>query len=332
MFLSVSGKAAHSLQKVLHIGVSEKPLNIDPIFAEKKVEVWIAQALWSPLVSRDPDTLKPIPRVARHWKVEDGGRRYTFSLRDDVMWSNGQRVTAMDFVHSWSRILTHRDCPFRDKMTIFKNGAEYIRGEVKNLSEVGFQSLSPQVLEITVSDPERDLLSELANPMFAALSTEGIETFEKGEKIPLAIISDGPFKWGPQGEEGKLCLKKNPSYWNAAHIFLDELNFYVIESVVKQERLFREEKIDVTDSLPRDKILLWLSSPLAKWLQFEVRWDRVESDTIREGIDASSLPILPPLSLMPFSYVHAYLKSDRVRGWVMSPDNVLSYEGVSIQF
>src|SRR3977135_279065 len=79
------------------------PQTFDPAFAAAPPDTDLVRALFEGLTDYDPRTLTPIPAVATRWEPSNGGRVWTFYLRDDARWSNGELVTASDFVRSWRR-------------------------------------------------------------------------------------------------------------------------------------------------------------------------------------------------------------------------------------
>src|SRR6266498_4146451 len=81
------------------------PQTFDPAFAAAPPDTDLVRAIFEGLTDYDPRTLTPVPAVATRWEPSDGGRVWTFYLRDDARWSNGELVTALDFVRSWRRTM-----------------------------------------------------------------------------------------------------------------------------------------------------------------------------------------------------------------------------------
>ena len=91
--------------QILHFGLGAEPQHLDPHLATSVAAHNILSALMEGLVSEDPKSLKPVPGVAKHWEISPDGKIYTFFLHPDAKWSNGDPVTANDFVYSFRRIL-----------------------------------------------------------------------------------------------------------------------------------------------------------------------------------------------------------------------------------
>ena len=95
-----------SLEGVLLVGNGAEPQELDPHLVSGVPEHRILSALFEGLVDLEPATLQPIPGTAERWTVSPDGTVYTFHLRRDARWSNGDPVTAQDFLYAWERILT----------------------------------------------------------------------------------------------------------------------------------------------------------------------------------------------------------------------------------
>ena len=93
-------------EQILHLGNLSDPKELDPHLVTGVSEFNIMSALLEGLVAEDPRDLHPVPGAAERWTVSDDGLRYTFSLRADGKWSNGDPVRAADFAFSFQRILS----------------------------------------------------------------------------------------------------------------------------------------------------------------------------------------------------------------------------------
>jgi len=91
---------------ILHLGNGAEPQDLDPHTTTGVPEHHLQMALFEGLVKLDGDTLEPIPGAASSWTVSDDGRTYTFTMRPGALWSNGDPVTAHDFVYAWQRLLS----------------------------------------------------------------------------------------------------------------------------------------------------------------------------------------------------------------------------------
>ncbi len=91
---------------ILHFGNAAEPRDLDPQIITAYTDALICMSLFEGLVLQDPKTLDPVPGVAERWEMSPDGLVYTFHLRDNATWSNGDPITAGDFVYSYHRILS----------------------------------------------------------------------------------------------------------------------------------------------------------------------------------------------------------------------------------
>ena len=123
--------------KVLHITVGAKIEDIDPHLVTGVPEHHVIASLTEGLVAEDPVDLHPVPGTAERWEISKDGKVYTFFLRDNAKWTNGDPVTANDFVQSFKRILTPELASKYAYMLFVMEGAEsYNSGELNNFSKV----------------------------------------------------------------------------------------------------------------------------------------------------------------------------------------------------
>ncbi|MDB3976671.1 ABC transporter substrate-binding protein, partial [Gammaproteobacteria bacterium] len=91
--------------QILYIGNGTEPQDLDPHIVTGVPESKVLMALLEGLVIRNPDGPNPLPGVAEDWTISRDGKTYIFNLRKDATWSNGDSVTANDFVYAWNRML-----------------------------------------------------------------------------------------------------------------------------------------------------------------------------------------------------------------------------------
>ena len=116
-------------EKILHFGLGSEPQYLDPHLASSVSAHNVITALIEGLVSEDPKTLKPLPGVAEKWDISKDGRVYTFYLRKNAKWSNGDPVTASDFVYSYRRILNpNLASQYASMLHGLKNAQKYHEG------------------------------------------------------------------------------------------------------------------------------------------------------------------------------------------------------------
>lgn len=190
---------------------------------------------------------KPQLALAKSAKVTDGGKTYTFVLRD-AKWSNGQAITANDFVYSYRRSLNPKT---KSSMAFYLYqivNAEAINAGKKPVSSLGVKALSKNKLQIKLVRPVSYFKLLLAFPLFFPENQQFIE--KVGSKYGTAAkytISSGPFKltkW--TGSNKQFTLVKNENYWDKKNVKLDKVNETISETSSTAYNLYQAGKLDET--------------------------------------------------------------------------------------
>lgn len=190
---------------------------------------------------------KPQLALAKSAKVTDGGKTYTFVLRD-AKWSNGQAITANDFVYSYRRSLNPKT---KSSMAFYLYqivNAEAINAGKKPVSSLGVKALSKNKLQIKLVRPVSYFKLLLAFPLFFPENQQFIE--KVGSKYGTAAkytISSGPFKltkW--TGSNKQFTLVKNQNYWDKKNVKLDKVNKTISETSSTAYNLYQAGKLDET--------------------------------------------------------------------------------------
>ncbi len=198
-----------------------EPETIDPALLTGQPDGRVAYTLFEGLTSFD-QTGTPQPGVAETWELSRDARTYTFHLRKNAKWSNGDVVTSEDFVRSWERTLKPETASeYAGQLYYIHNAKPFNEGAVKDFREVGVTAPDPFTLIVTLDNPTPffiDLTSfSTLSPVHIASVTECEkrgETFMK----PGKCIGNGAFVLKEWRIFDRIRVEKNPFYWNAANI------------------------------------------------------------------------------------------------------------------
>ncbi len=244
---------------VLHFGNLSEPASLDPHLVTGVSEHNVISALLEGLTAEDPVTLEPVPGAAERWEVSDDGRRYTFHLWPDGRWSNGDPVTAADFVFAYRRILTPAlGAPYAYMLHGIVNAEAYNRGESSDFDQVGVKALDAATLEITLREPIPYLLSILSHyswfpvhpPTILAHGAIG----DIGTGWTAAYVGNGPFVLEEQQVNKHIRVRKSETYRDRDRVALNAIVFYPIGDHTIEERAFRAGQLHVTGTIPADRI------------------------------------------------------------------------------
>jgi len=247
--------------QVLHRGIGVEPLDLDPQIVTAANDHHTISALFEGLVAQDPVDLSPAPGVAERWDVSGDGLTYTFFLRADARWSNGETVTAHDFVASYRRILTASLAAENASMFYVLQGAQaFHRGQLADFSQVGVVAIDARTLRLTLDHPTSYFLSLLQHWAWFPVHLPSIEkvgpAYSRGTPWarPGTLVGNGPFVLKEWRRGQRVIVTKSPTYWDAATVRLQEIHLYPIESRDAEERAFRTGQLHLTEALPPGKI------------------------------------------------------------------------------
>ena len=223
--LPVAGRELRD-QNVLRI-VYTQALRPDPHVRSLPLSTYnqFILSLWEPLVECDPLTGEPQPAAAASWVWSEDHRLLTLRLRPDGRWSNGDPVTAQDFVRAWQRLLRARiDLAY----TLFpvKNAEAYHRGQRDRPENVGLRALDDLTLQVELDQPRTTLPVELSDPLLAPLhhSTERVLADRTFYEQPAALVTNGPFRLQRANADG-YRLEASPTYHGQAAVRLAGVQF-----------------------------------------------------------------------------------------------------------
>ena len=192
--------------------VTGDPTTLDPTIADNTISSAKIFQLFSGLVELRPDA-GIVPDVAQSWEVLEGGQKYLFHLREDVLWSDGRQVTAGDFEYAWKRVLgDHSTFTIPRLLYDVKGARAFHQGEVSDSDSVGVRALDEFTLAVDLEGPTGYFLHLLANAVTFPVPRHVVELHGEDWAKPENIVTCGSFRlesWQP-GE--RMILVRNPDY------------------------------------------------------------------------------------------------------------------------
>ena len=261
---SESNVSAGNKTGTLYWGNGTEPQSLDPQIATGVPEHHIISAVMEGLVLKDRKTLEPRPGVAKSWDISDDGRVYTFYLRDNARWSNGDPHTAHDYAWSWWRALQPALGNLYAYMLFpIENAQKYYEGDISDFDQVGVKALDDRTLQVTLKYPTPYFLQLLDHYSLFPVHQATIEKFgdadQRGTRWTYEgnLVGNGPFQLVDWKINRRIVVQRNPHYWDKENVSLNEIIFIPIENIVTEERMFRAGQLHVTSSLPADKISVY---------------------------------------------------------------------------
>ncbi len=246
--------------QVLHRGLGQDIKDLDPHLATAADDYNVLSALFEGLVGEDPVDLHPVPGVAESWDAPDG-LTYVFHLRGNAKWSNGDPVTAQDFVGSIRRVLTPAfAAPNAPALYVIRGAEDFHRGRETDFAKVGVTAPDARTLRITLAHPTDTFLAQLNQAVWfpvhlASIEKNGSATDHANAWArPGKLVGNGPFKLEAWNLGQEIVVAKAATYWDAATVRLNGIHFHTLEGVDGAERAYRAGQLHLTDSLPVGKI------------------------------------------------------------------------------
>jgi len=254
--------------QTLHLGNLGEPNDLDPAYPDTGETFNIIMALMEGLAQYDPRTSLPVPAVAERWEVAADNLTWTFHLRPDARWSNGDPVTAGDFVYAYRRMLSPGlAAEYASTLFALKNGEAYYSGREADFSRVGVRASDDHTLVLLLEHPVPYLPKMVCHSSWYPIHRATIEKFGRIDQRgtlwtrPGNYVGNGPFVLAEWTPNKVIRVTKSQTYWNRGQIRLNEIDFYPIEELFAEEAAFRAGGLHITCSMPPDKIKSYEQNP-----------------------------------------------------------------------
>jgi oligopeptide transport system substrate-binding protein len=267
------------------------PQTFDPALAAAPPDTDAVRALFEGLTDYDPQTLQAVPGVATRWEASDDKREWTFYLRNDARWSNGDQVTANDFVRSWQRTLKlgsrapHARLmenivgavpPFvtikseaLPEASPASSPAEITTAKTEPKTEakdsipppapeLGVEAIGDLTLKVKLQQPDESFPSLVAHPIFRPIHNAREES--DGGALLQPVVSNGPFKLTQVAGDG-VILERAVSYWDAQTVNLSRVRFVATTNAEDALERYRAGDVDAVTNAGFQPLALKLLAP-----------------------------------------------------------------------
>ncbi|HEY8413935.1 MAG TPA: peptide ABC transporter substrate-binding protein [Pyrinomonadaceae bacterium] len=237
------------------------PQTFDPAFAAAPPDTDVVRALFEGLTDFDPQTLAPVPAVATRWESSHDGRVWTFYLRDDARWSNGEKVTAQDFVRSWQRTLKIGALAPHTELLGNIEGATARAPQTEKPEpppHFGAQAIGDHVLRVTLQHADDGFPSLVAHPVFRPVKLPDAERTSQIQSHEL--ISNGAFQLSAT-ETDRVRLERARTYWDDDSVSLERVTFVKAPNPEDALSAYRNGDLDAVTNAPFEPLALKLLTP-----------------------------------------------------------------------
>ncbi|HEY4330679.1 MAG TPA: peptide ABC transporter substrate-binding protein [Phycisphaerae bacterium] len=233
-------------------------------------DIRVAMALWEGLTVYDIDhNLKPVPGAAEKWEISEDRKTYTFHLRPSGRWSNGDPVTANDFIFAWKRALDPvTGADYIGLLKDIKGAEDYTAAMEKRKPDdppppdpAGIRKIDNLTLQVQLSDPCTYFLDLVAMPVFFPMHQKSMASFlmkdptqgyDEAFTQPPNLVTNGAFKLTEWRIKQSLTLEPNTYYWDAGNVHCAQLVVRPISDMRMAFMLYESGDVDLMTFLPRE--------------------------------------------------------------------------------
>jgi oligopeptide transport system substrate-binding protein len=242
---TAAGVAAATLNR----GNGPEPDSLDPQRARTEAAFNILRDLFEGLTAVGPDG-NAVPAAAESWTVSPDGLEYTFRLREGLRWSNGDPLTAGDYVAGMRRLVDPATAsPYAQVLEPVVNAAAITRGE-QPAEALGVTATGERTLLVRVQNPTPYLLGLLAHPSTSPAHAASLAEHGTDFAKPGRMVSNGAFVLEDWVVGSHLAVKRNRSYWNDAATRLERVRFIHHADPSTEFRQYRAGELDLTYVVP----------------------------------------------------------------------------------
>jgi oligopeptide transport system substrate-binding protein len=266
------GNNAPPRRRVLKFALGPEPDGLDPVNYNGGFELYILPSLFEGLISYDPYTVEPSAGLATHCEINRDDTRMTFFLRghpkprgislprgartEGARWTDGTPITAHDFVYSWRRAIDPANAaPFAYVLSYVRNAREIQQGH-KPVEQLGVRALDDFTFDVELDRPSPLFLKLTGSMVLACVPRQAVEAAKlRGDAgawvQPGSIVSSGAFRLKEWRPYERLILERNPKYYEAELVSLDEVHFF---SVPQGSTIVDLYEADEVHSMPGERI------------------------------------------------------------------------------
>lgn len=243
--LTGCGSSTSSTPGVLNLATEAPPNSLNSTRSSETANSSIIGQYLEGLV--EPNEVGEIsPIIAEKWVINEEGDVYTFTLRDNVVWSNGDPVTANDFVFAWKQLATDKQAAYGYMAETIKNGKAIRDGE-KDVNELAVKAVDDKTLEVTLEQPTAYFIQLVGFAPFYPINEKFFNEIGGAEKYGTSVdtvLANGPFVLSKYAPDEGWSFTKNEKYWNAAEVKLNEVNVRFVAEKATQISLYESGEVD----------------------------------------------------------------------------------------
>jgi len=251
----VGGESGQELSptQVFRKNNGTEPGTLDPHRAEGVPASNVLRDLFEGLVMEDPSGAY-ISGAAESWSLSEDAKTYVFKMRENGKWSNGDVVTAEDFVYGLRRSVDPATLSNYSSMLYpIKNARDIVLGK-RSSETLGVRANGPTTLIIELEGPTPYFLSLLTHSTTYATHRPSVEKFGARFTRPGNLVGNGAFKLEEWRVQSHIKLVRNTEYWDNKNTTLEEVYYYPIDDVNSSFKRYRAQELDFTETVLAEQL------------------------------------------------------------------------------
>lgn len=244
--------SASAAPQVLRRGNGPEVETLDPHKAQSVSTSNILRDLYEGLIEEAPDGAL-VPGAAQSWTVSDDLKTFTFQLRANARWSNGDAVTADDFVAGLRRSADPATgSQYSQMLAPIANAEAVIEGKLKP-DQLGVEALDPHSLRIQLKAPTPYFLGMLVHAATYPVHRPNLAAYGDQFAQPGKLVGNGAYRLVERVVQSHVKVERNPFYWNNAQTTIDEVRYINTEDINSEFKRFRAGELDWTSQIPANQ-------------------------------------------------------------------------------
>lgn len=219
---------------------------LDPGLTQSLDAIELVEQLFLGLTDFDPMDYHVLPELAKQWEVDATGTVYRFTLRDDVLWSNDEPVTAHDVVWAIRRNLSPATAsPMVNTLFLLKNAEALHQGTLDDPEQLGARAVEDFLLEFTLEHPAAYFPALASLWTYRPLPRAVVEELGEDWTLPGNIVSNGSYRLREWKKGGVVVLEKNPTYFDARNVSIPAIHYYIVAESSLGLAMYKANELDL---------------------------------------------------------------------------------------
>ena len=333
VFAGCQSKQEESRKLIYNLG--EDPETIDPTLNTSSGSGSVIDNAFEGLMRLDENE-KAIPGVAESYEVSDDNLVYTFKLRKDAKWSDGEPVTAKDFEYSWIRAISKETAAeYNYQLFYIKNAQKFNEGTATR-EDVGIEVVDDHTLKVTLEAPTAYFLELTTFTTYMPLREDIVSSDPEGWALdPETYVSNGPFKLAQWDIKDQLVFEKNENYWNKDDIKLPGIVYKLVTDQNTAYASLKSGEFDMVDTVPPSEIesgqaegLVTIHPNLGTYMVvFNVGKQSTLSEDAKKVLSNAKVRKALSIAIDREGIVNEVTKAKQTPAYAFVPEGILNAEG-----